>query len=238
MNEPGKPKILIFCPTYRLEPETVDAIMAQRHDFLLDVTFTRWNPGGDDRNAILWQYSKARRTVLTCGYDALFIIESDVIPPADALQKLLKVDADIASGLYVFRRQEQAVVNACRYIPGHDWPEQSYSFFPDDFERLFGKTIRTSGLGIGCTLIHRHVLEGIAFRDGGVAHCDYTLARDALVAGYSMKVDTSILCGHKRPDGVILYPTSRGEATTVPGVDDQTFHLPEAKKALDAGTIA
>jgi len=228
-------KILVFCPTYRLEPETVDAIFAiDWPSDVLDVHFTRWNPSAnDDRLPILFQYSRGRRLALAGLYDAMLTIESDIIPPPDILQKLTAHDAVLAAGLYMFRRSLHPACSAVRFIPGAKWPDQSYSVLPGGMAEIWGKTVRTSGIGLGCSLIHRHVLEKINFRDGHHTHCDWTHAADCLAEGFRMVCDTSVLCGHKCPDGSILWPTEDGKGRTTQGItgpESIKWHTPPAKK--------
>lgn len=223
-------KILVFCPTYRLESETVDAIFRQEWDDVMDVMFSRWNPPGNDRNVILWQYSRAEGLLKTRQYDALFCVESDVIPPPDALQKLVALEKDVANGLYMFRRGPP-VANSIRYIEGCSWPDQSYSLIDQGREMatVWGKTIRVSGLGLGCSLIRRHVFESVHFRASDTTHCDWGFAADCLQRGYEMWCDMSVVCGHKKPDGEILWPTIDGYETTK-GDASEDWHLEPARR--------
>lgn len=221
-------RILIYCPVYRLEPETLHAILTlERGDHGVQILFDYENPPGDERLTILYKYSRMRATVLARDFDAVLIIESDIIPPKDALTKLVDCGSDLATGLYMFRRSKPYVCNAARYIQGHDWADQSYSIFPDDLLKVWGKKIRVSGLGIGCILIKRHVLEAVSFVDCGQCHCDWGFSRDVLRCGYKTICDMSIICGHKRPDGMIIWPTKDGHELTE-GEDCDDYHLQQA----------
>ena len=226
-------RILIYCPVYRLEPETVHAILTlDRGEHAIQVLFDHENPpGGDERLTILYKYSRMRGLLLArdieTGFDAVLIIESDIIPPKDALLKLVDCNSDLATGLYMFRRSEPYVCNAARYIPGKDWADQSYSLFPDDLLKIWGKKIRVSGLGIGCILIQRHVMEGVPFVDCSQVHCDWGFSRDVLRRGYKTICDMSIICGHKRPDGMIIWPTQDGHILTK-GEQNDDYHLKQA----------
>jgi len=68
--------------------------------------------------------------------------------------------------------------------------------------------VECSGGGLGCVLIKRHVLEAVPFKpvDGLSGHCDWIWTEDVYRAGYSMKADTAVICGHKDVDGTVLYP--------------------------------
>ena len=208
-------RVLMFTPTYRLEPETLEALLKVEYSGSLDRLMTRDNPETVNVNLnIVYNYQKAQRMFLAGGYDALFTVESDVIVPPDALEKLAAVEADIVYGVYAFRRGGP-VLNIT-----HPVTYQSYSAHQSEWRRLFGQVIECSGLGYGCTLIRRSVLERHEIRsendDGGDS--DTVLAKWARANGIRQMADTSVLCGHKRPDSVILWPERnviRQEGTSI-----------------------
>lgn len=203
-----KLRVLVFCPTYRLEPETVTAIFAQGYDGPTDFYFTRDNPYAQEiqrgYHNIWHNLEKARAHMLRANYDAMMVVESDVIPPADALTKLLRLDADIAGGWYVMRHGDP-VANAFVYVPGQDDPG---TYYTDAEIEDAGGVMRANGVCMGCVLIHRHVLERVPFRMHEAAAPDWAWMTDCNRAGFVTVFDPSIRCGHKRPDGEILWPTS------------------------------
>jgi hypothetical protein len=143
--------------------------------------------------------TKARAHVLRANYDAMFVVESDVIPPANALAKLLSIDADIAGGWYVMRHGAP-VANAFVHVPAQDDP----GTYMLDHEMQ--GIVQTNGVCMGCVLIHRRVIERIPFRMHDSAAPDWSWMTDCNSAGFVTVVDASIKCGHKRPDGVVLWP--------------------------------
>ncbi len=101
--------VMVFCPVYRLEPETVQALCALRWDDPLTVVWQRDNPAqtGDER-ADGWanhlhQYQRGYETFMAGRFDAMLVIESDIIPPEDTLERLAALPCDVAYGAYVFR---------------------------------------------------------------------------------------------------------------------------------------
>lgn len=224
--------VLVFCPVYRLEKETVEAIFALEWDGPISYLFQRDNPlpveAGFDAHTTratgvknhAHQYRRGREAFLTGRYDAMLVIESDIIPPPDALKRLASLDTDIAYGAYMFRVHEYnlgstPVVNLYhRYqLPDNRrarnigeslslrdlWPPKEYG--PMD----------VSGAGLGCVLIKRHVLEAIDFRTlnpdlNPLVHCDMWFTSDAWAAGFDMRADTRVICGHKTPSGKVLWP--------------------------------
>lgn len=216
--------VLIFTPVYRLEPETVEAIFALEWDGPISYLFQRDNPHqGDDERVTgvrnhLHQYQRGREMFLQGRYDAMLVVESDVIPPPFALQRLAALDADVAYGVYMFRVHDynsnaKPVVNL-----KHVYQQPAGQRARNTGESLSVKRLwppkrdvmDVSGAGFGCTLIKRHVLEELEFRTLQTlpprVHCDEYFTTDAWRAGYSMKADTRVICGHKTPEGEVLWP--------------------------------
>lgn len=209
-------KVLLFCPTYRLEPETVDSIMRlDPAGTQLDVLFTRHNATHRKSINILLNYQRGRETVIAGGYDAMLAVESDMIIPQDALAKLLDVEADIASGLYVHRHYttpQHPFWNPQLWDEMTTEPGPWLNWLPEKRDAAWGRTVRISAGGLGCALIHRRVLDAIEFRlvflpnHALISDCDTWFYHDALRAGFTAACDLSVICGHKMPDGDILWP--------------------------------
>lgn len=229
----ANPKILAICPTWRLEPETADYLLSLKNNSI-HIVFTKDFPTSKDKLDVLHAYQQTRKLFLSNDYDYLYIVESDQIPPVDALEKLLKsMDTyDIVIGLYMFRRTSRASINATRLIEKQSLqPDTSWTEYPEDFKKLFGKVIPVTGSGIGCCLIKRKVIEQIEWRGTEITpHCDWQFLTDSLAAGYKWGCDTSVLCGHKKPDGTILYPNELGQEIETEGQIFYDYHCEEAKK--------
>jgi len=209
---------MVFTPVYRLEPETIDAVLALDWHGPITHVFQRDNPlPGDGRKTGIrnhhHQYQRGRETFLAGGYDAMLVIESDIIPPANALQRLWALDVDIAYGVYVFRQTH--VVNLFeRYYADDKYAGKKALNIGESFSvrGLWPPSkdiVPCSGAGLGCVLIKRQVLEDLPFRitnNPGV-HCDTWFTNDAYTANYSMMADTRVVCGHKREDGEVLWPS-------------------------------
>jgi len=146
-------------------------------------------------NNVVRKYNQAREVVLKCGYDALFTAECDIIMPRDALKRLAAVDADVVYGLYVWRRGHPSW-NAYSYVGGRT--ARSFSRDLALAKASWGKVVGVKGLGNGCTLIHRRVLEKFPFRKMPVQQhsCDWALSVDCQEAGFVQKCDLSVICGH------------------------------------------
>jgi len=204
--------VLIFTPVYRLEPETIQAVFNLEWDGPLSIMFQRDNPHGSNmpKTNQLHQYQRGREVFLRGGYDAMLVIESDIIPPKDALKRLAALQADCGYGVYQFRRAR--IINIFELYPTAEVHNvgESLSIKPALIARALrdGK-IPCSGGGLGICLIRRRVLEKIDFRlpDGeGGGFCDSLFTDDVLHNGFSQVADMRVVCGHKDTDGVIYWP--------------------------------
>ena len=210
--------VLVFTPVLRLEPETLEAIFSLEWDGPIGYLFQRDNPIPEQRDTMkrsvmnhLHQYQKARRLFLASEHDALMIVESDIIPPKDALQKLAALDADCAYGVYRFHASN--VINVFeRY---HNNPParnvgESLSVHPRRLKAAVRQGIyECSGSGFGCLLVTKDVLNQVPFRTEwpkNGAHCDTWWTNDVYKQGFTQVADMSVICGHKNKDGVILWP--------------------------------
>lgn len=207
-------RILVYtpCADGRNDPqaETRDAIFTQRvNDVYFDVMFSFDNPHTTTwhevyRNIQL-NYEKMRRIALAENYDAVWVVESDVIPPSDALAKLIEIDAPIVSGVYCLRHGT-GIPNLMRYgnMPGIG---SAYEWM--DLRRFRNKNqniIEVSGGCMGCLLIRRTVLERFEFILTSRGAPDVPLMEFCWQNGYKQLARLDVVCGHKQPNGTILMP--------------------------------
>lgn len=145
------------------------------------------------------KFNRAREVALAQNYDALWIVESDMIVPPHALQRMARANGDIVYALYCSRRA------------GHYWlATDDNSRVIERFvsrtgraKEVWGKVAQTQGLGTGCTLIHRAALEKVEFRcepeadeESKTGAPDWYLAIDAEKAGLRQVHDFGVVCGH------------------------------------------
>jgi len=181
-------------------PQAIDSMYGMEWDGQLDFLQLM---GGDDPATpvenITRKYNEARDVALKGGYDALMTQESDTIVRRDALERLATVDADVAYGLYIWRRGGY-FWNA--YSTVTEKRGRSISRDPKMAKEVWGKVIETKGVGMGCTLIRRHVLEAFPFRRAPSMNwcCDWALALDCQKAGFVQKHDLGVICGHIQRD--------------------------------------
>ena len=198
-------KVLVYCPLhpgYGVRQQTLKSIFGLLWPGEMTIAFGRSASTIEDYSDIMRKYQQARRMVLGGGFDALLTIEADMIVPELALDRLASLDADVAYGLYCSRRQR------------HDWlvftvvKEREASHLDKESCRAFyGCAIDSAGIGFGCTLIRREVLEELDFRmpSGGPA-TDWFFALDCLEKGYRQISDLGTVCGHMVDDKSIVWP--------------------------------
>lgn len=211
--------ILVFTAIKNLYLNTLAAIHQLEHEGPLAWLQLRDNPSPDPRENVTRAYNAARTVFLAGDYDALLTVENDVVPPRDALCKLLFAEADVAYGLYCYRQ------------PGHLWNAylfdgQSLVMQPDLARQAWGQVVPVQGYGLGCALIRRHVLEQIEFRfdpDQPGLHCDSHFGDDVRAAYMNQVCDTSVLCGHIINEHRMVYPDV-AQNPTVTGAIEWRFY--------------
>lgn len=210
-------RVLVFTPTYNdlLQPATVASVEAMRFDGVLDHIISDENPypGRDMRNCV-HQFSKGRQLAIDGGYDALLLIEHDMIVPDHAAQTLFDTPAPVVYGSYQLRHQMNCV-NLFQLTGGRNIG-MSLSLYPRELK--IGQDrgwLEVSGAGFGCLLIRGEILRQIPFRDTGNAP-DLPFAQDCLRAGITQIGRTDVSCGHIDTDhNLTLWPFEKGVYGTI-----------------------
>jgi len=171
-------RTLVFCPTARIEPETVSSLLSQVGMGRFDLMFTKDNPhsptSGQMYRNIQYNYEKMRRIALTEGYDNVFVVESDMVLPENAFAMLRAVDMPVVSAKYI--------------IP-LDPPRENV---------MDGLVV-----GMGCMLIKREILEGFTFMLEEPIPPDVVFSRYCAERGTPIVRCEELTCGHKRPNGEV-----------------------------------
>lgn len=156
-------------------------------DFLTTVANTQ-NPHPPNIYGIIHdKLEKARLIALMFGYDYLFNVEHDIIPPANALIKLLSHKKDIVSGIYRNRLSRHVAAP----IIGQVIEDGKYRFLePRDLEKPF---IKVANTGYGCIVYSAKFLKEIRFTDLPDDGVLYNLAQSK---GYNVYIDTTVRCKH------------------------------------------
>ena len=220
------PRLLVYTPTYgdAMAPACRASILAQDYGgYWIWVTDdVDPYPPPNHRN-VLAKYRRARAMALEDGYDALVTVEHDMVLPVDALTRLAATtDADVVYATYVLRHGSN-VLNLFQRTGGRNIG-QSLSLHQADLAamRRAGQG-RVSGVGWGCTLIWRRVLEQIEFGDDGGENPagDLAFAAACHRAGMVAVGRLDVPCWHI-DNGTWLYPWRDGMANEVECLAQQT----------------
>lgn len=158
--------------------------------FLLGVS-----PIGHARNTVVRDFLKSDCT-------HLWFVDDDTIPPHDALEQLLAMDCDIATGVTPILRQGGTISNV---FPTNDAKEQMTM---DEVSKLDGVT-NISGVGGSCILIARRVFEdpenqfvkdpyyaALWFQNGDFLEEDIYFCNKATEDGYLISLNPKVVCKH------------------------------------------
>lgn len=200
-----KPKILIGLPTMgSLDTLLVIVILkwmaeAQQGAYNLSVyPSMSVQPVDNARNHIVEEFLKSDCT-------HLFFVDSDTIPPANALKKLLLQDKDIISGLTPIIEHD---ANRKNDSNGY-YRKLNVVGMNDKFVEPYIGTIEVKGAGGSCILIKREVFEKMEppyYRfqyedDNGksvVIGEDILFTIKAKKLGFKIWTDTSLICLHNK----------------------------------------
>lgn len=137
-----------------------------------------------------------RERVLTGGYDYFMSVESDLLPPADIIERLMLHRVPIVGCIYTigFTYSDKQPPRFClfskRKNPDGTWgtenlsPEVGYGYFGNGL-------VKVHGCGLGCTLIHRSVLEKVRFWYILDAKTDVNMYNGELLKYHPYMVDKS-----------------------------------------------
>lgn len=231
--------LLIFTATYGdgPRPETVRSVSQQTYtDYVYEVSYHNPFPGERNMANIVAQYQRARQMCLAGNYEALLTVEHDMAIPPDAVQKLYETDAPVVYGVYMLRHNSHTL-NAWQYVNNRNMG-MSLSLYPKELKAARAKGwAQVSGVGWGCTLIRREVLERLTVHsNGGGDAGDLAFATDCLRAGIKMIARFDVPCLHIEPDGTVLEPYRNGGIVNrVYALTDVTVNVDGQSKPLRKG---
>jgi hypothetical protein len=157
--------------------------------------------------AVVEKYNVVVNRVLAEGFDYLWIVESDVVVPQDALAKLLGVDADVASAVTPFHFENYLPypvfkgMVTCGFLfvtPSNSWDILPLHLEDVKDKLMVGSVEKPIFNGTSCVLIKRSVFEsGLRFRFAkAVASFDLFFWYDVQKAGFSAVTDGFVVCEH------------------------------------------
>jgi hypothetical protein len=130
--------------------------------------------GRNSRDALANASNYLRKRVLDGGYDYLMMVESDLFPRPDIIEQLMKhMDVDspflmkgkrVVGAPYHIGMGNGKKLCIFRAVKDKQGMMKTESLNPGDEEWfLNGQLWQVHGMGVGCTLIHRSILERFRF---------------------------------------------------------------------------
>lgn len=160
---------------------------------------------GYQLDSVLARTTKAheacREYALKNGYDYLFHLETDVIPPYDVIERLLSSRKPVISGIYdIFHgKSRKSMIQLSEDLDRSIGAYRVVPFVEHEEPLFFDGTVKqVYHAGIGCTLISRYVFEKVNFRyeKNHIFHADTWFANDCFQKDIPVFVDTTIQCKH------------------------------------------
>ena len=130
----------------------------------------------------------------------LLFLDDDTIPPTGALEKLLKMDTPIATGITHIVEENKLSLNI--YLE----KKNELQRVPTDSPLLKETRVHIAAVGSSCIMIAREVFEkmempyyaDIWFNEGQYCSEDIMFCNTARELGYTILCDPSIMCQHAR----------------------------------------
>jgi len=193
-NNIPKKRILIAIPTARnIEPDTFKSIYDLKipDGYVADFQYFFGYNIDQIRNLIAdWVVN---------GYDYLFSVDSDISFESDTLEKLLKHDVDMVSGLYIQRKPGQHILEL--------YEHNEYGGVSNiPYGKIKNKgLVEIASCGFGCVLVKAQVMKSVGYPQfkyhSAINHAntvseDVDFCKKALDKGFKIWADTSIQCRH------------------------------------------
>lgn len=197
----NNPKILIAIPYHKEKSyclkqcfDKVEALTYKNKDVVVRFDLEKY--GGKDN--VKKQREYFRNLAIVGGYDYLYFMGVDTIPPDDVIERLLKCYLNnpdkkmVLGGVYWGRHGAENGNTGCAVAWIHELSqnEQSKIFLQRN------QLVKVDGMGMDCVLIPRDCLEKISWLSWDQNDDDYPFYDKAKELGYEILIDTNIQCKH------------------------------------------
>lgn len=131
--------------------------------------------------------------------DYLLMVDADVVPPSDALKRLISHGKDVCMGWYVRGSSDDG--RTCAIKLGTRGYEDSYDA---GFFMAADDLVEVKGNGMGCALVRTSVFDRLPhpwfkftdYPDGSALGEDYWFCQQCSCAGIKLWVDPFVGCAH------------------------------------------
>ena len=155
----------------------------------------------DFRGRMVTSHNKIREEFLKSKADYLFILDQDVIPQKDIIERLVSHGKDVVVGLYKLYLDtgqtdaEKSALNCCWRTRGELKNGIVRTKWLEDELLNTGLIEWDGGFATGSVLLSRRVMEDTVFRHEGHLQ-DSIFWKDVANRGYTVYVDTDIMSEH------------------------------------------
>ncbi len=193
-------KLFIFMPRLRTIGRTHVALWEARQTWgkpHMYVEYQHEQPSKDGYTNVTHNYEKARQHFLSTDCDAFVSVEDDIIIPKHGINALAELNVDVAMGVYCLRQKPNYRWNAFVTVDeseGLSWTDHNSPKVCELARNGWVKEV--AGVGLGFTMIQRHVLETLKFEKRGGASNDWYFSIDCQKHGFGQFAHFGVLCGH------------------------------------------
>lgn len=160
---------------------------------------------------IAFSQNKIRKYALDNNYEAVMMIECDVFPQLEIIERLRKHQVDIASSFYAWGFGEKRKPLIQLSYEYRDALRKQIVFrnetmdFKDALIFIDGDVKKVFSCGLGCVLINRRVLLQVPFRTDPETehHADTYFALDSYDRGFSNYCDTNLFSRHQNQSWIL-----------------------------------
>lgn len=224
------PKILIGCPTYDGHAHCIQRFIESLKNLSyknFDVLFVDnslqdsyaklisdagyevlRNPASGERIVnIINNRNLVIQRALEKKYDYLFFVDTDILLPVGAIEKLLAVDQPVVSGVYLGGLKIGNDVKIAPVLYDFSEREDYVKLFPMN-DVLDDLVLAVAACGFGCCLVRADVLEKVKLRfsEKTMSGEDVLFCHDARNLGYKIFANTGVKCTHIASSGDIEFP--------------------------------
>ncbi len=220
------PKILVGCPTYDGKQYCLDKyinaikkLTYPNYDILLvdnsktneyfnkikakGIPVIKDTPEEKPHDTIVKSRNIIKKYFLEKNYDYFLSLEQDVIPKKDIIEKLLKHDKKVISGLYytIYKFQGIPKIRPLVWAEVPNEPDKM-RFMSSECRDAENSTVpvlkKIRMCGLGCLLIHKSIMEKIDFKvpKNHATYDDFAFCNDVRNLGEDIWADLSIRCDH------------------------------------------
>lgn len=221
----NNPKILIGCPTYEGYRYCIDEylnrikeLLYKNFDLILvdnsgsdgfynelkskDINVLKGIYHEDVKKRIAESRNILREKFLEGNYEYFLSLEQDVIPSKDILNRLLRHNKDLITGVYFkyypvkINQNKKAKTMLPLIFKFSNEKDKMEICKPEEVEGE--KFFKIRACGLGCILISRKVLEKVKFRNDPKLDTfdDFLFCSDVIENGFDIYADTSVKCKH------------------------------------------